>query len=833
MQTQGLGFRVKDDRTGLSSDALKQSLVSHLFYLRGKFPNNAALHDYYIALVHTVRDWLLQRWATATPAMSYAPVQPVKQVAYFSSKFLTAPHLATSLTNLGILEPIQQVAEALGFNLPLLLQQDDLNLGSRELGQLATCHLDSLATLEVPSIAYGIRYEFDLHREHCPGQSVEIIDQWLRHDGSPWEISHPEWSVSVQFGGFTESYLDEQGCFRMRWLPATIVRGIPYDVPISGYRSNRVNTLRLWSASRIDPSTSEVKTCFREDSQTLHPSAALEQLVTVLSQETLFDDSGQDQQVINHQCLYLQQQFFFISCALQDAIRIHCQQQGEAIHTLADRFAMQLNEVHHAIAIPELMCLLMDQHRLDWDTAWYITQNSFTYTHQTLSDKLERCPIKFFETFLPRHLEIIYEINQRFLAEVRTQQPEDDLRVHRMSLVDESGERYIRLAHLAYVGSRVISSITGLHTKLLKQESLRDFFSFFPERFKSRSSRVIPDRFMTIHNPELAQLITRKIGDRWLHNLDELKSLETLAQEPHFCDEWQSLKRSLKQSFANKILEQKNIQIHPGSLFDVHTHPIGERYRQHLSLLYIITLYNRIKANPDLDLQPRTVIFTESIPSACYVTQLIVKLTRAVARVVNHDPDVRDRLKVVFLEQVDGLTSSLYAVADLIEQLTLASDDSSGIESMKFALSGALTIGGLSPVNIEIRNQVGEANFFLFGLSVEEVNVLKESGFNPWNFYHNNRELRGAIDRIASGHFADGDPSVFKPFIDETFGRGDEYLLLADYPFYVDCQDRVGEAYRDTDWWTQMSILNAARIGYFSSDRVMRDYCRDVWNVSV
>ncbi|WP_416674160.1 glycogen/starch/alpha-glucan phosphorylase [Egbenema bharatensis] len=640
MQTQGLEFRLEDDRAGLSFDALKQSLVSHLFYLRGKFPQNAELHDYYIALVHTVRDRLLQRWAASPAAHS------TKHVAYFSSKFLTAPQLAASLINLGITEPMQQVAESLGFDLPLLLQQHELMIGSQELGQLATCHLDSLATLGIPSIAYGIRYEFDRYREYCPSEPVGIVNQWLRHDGSPWEISHPEWSASVKFSGSTESYLDEQGQFRVRWHPATIVHGIPYDAPISGYRSSTVNTLRLWSASRIETVAAEPP-CIRQAQNTSYPIVTLEHLITVLSLEVpslsnRLTQTPSSDQLLSHpsypqrppleaQCLYLQQQYFFISCSLQDAIRMHLEQYG-SVRSLPDRLALQLNEVHHAIAIPELMRLLMDDHGLDWDTAWGITQNTFTHTHQAvLSEELERFPVKLFASLLPRHLDIIYEINQRFLSDVRSRHPNDDGRVQRMSLIDESDERFIRLSHLAYVGSRMVSSIAGLHTKLLKQESLRDFFSFFPERFKGRSNRVIPDRFMAIHNPELAQLITSKIGDRWLSHLDELKALELLAQEPQFCGQWQSLKRSLKQSFARKIFEQQNIQINPDSLFDVHTRRISERHRQHLSLLYIITLYNRLKANPDLDLQPRTVIFSDSSPSACYMTQLIVKLTRAVA----------------------------------------------------------------------------------------------------------------------------------------------------------------------------------------------------------
>jgi starch phosphorylase len=815
MQTQGLGFRV-ESRTSLRSDDLQQALTDHLFYLRGTFPQNATLYDYYIALVNLVRDRLLQRWATT----AYEVAPSTKRVAYFSSKFLAAPQLATSLLNLGITEPMQQVADSLGFDLSLLLQQDGLTPGNQRFGQLATCHLDSLATLGVASIAYGIRYEFDLCREQCSGQAVETIDQWLRYDGNPWEISHPERAATVQFGGSTETYLDEQGRFRVRWLPQTVVRCVPYDVPISGYQSQTVNTLRLWSANRIDDTAGGA--CTREDITTSLP--LLEQLITVLTPE---------QDAIDNPCIYLQQQFFLISCSLQDAIRIHCQQSAETIYTLPERFAFQLNEVHHAIAIPELMRLFIDEHGLDWDTAWQITQKIFTYTHQALlAEGLERFSIPLFEALFPRHLEIIYEINQRFLVDVRHRYPEDETRIQRMSLIDELEERYIRFTHLAYLGSHVISSVSGLHTKLLKQENLRDFFSFFPERFKSRSHRVIPDRFMAIHNPALANLITGKIGDRWLKDLNELKVLEVLA-EGRFCEEWQSLKRSLKQSFAKQIFERQGIQITPNSLFDVHTRPIRERHRQHLSLLYLITLYNRIKANPTYDFQPRTVIFNESMPSKCPLTQLIVKLARSVAQVVNADSDVSDRLKIIFLEQINGLSPSVYAAADLIEQLTIASEDSSGIESMKFALSGALTIGTLSPVNIEIRNQVGEANFFLFGLALEEVNALKASGYNPWNFYHNHRELQGAIDRIASGHFADGDPNVFKPFIDETFGRGDEYLLLADYPFYVDCQDRAGEAYRDTDWWTQMAILNAARIGYFSSDRVMRDYCQDIWNIPV
>lgn len=818
MQTQEIELRVEDDRTGLSPAALKQALIKHLFYLRGKTPNNATQYDYFVALIYLVRDRLLHRWTTTTKTQNQ---HHVKQVGYFTSTFLAVPKLSHTLINLGIDCQIRQVADEMGFDLGTLLQQqDEVEPSSTELAQLTTCHLDSLTTLQIPTIAYGIRYEFDLCRETCTGKPTVVKDKWQRFDGSPWEISRPEWAVNVYFGGTTSPYTDERGRFRVRWMPSRVVRGMPYDTPISGYKTNTVNTLRLWSATKVD-SPDQNQVC-SEGEPNPQDDITLELLIKALPN---------DHEPLHDPQPLLQQHYFFMSCSLQDAIRIHCNLRGQPLETLHEGFALQLNENYHAIAIPELMRLLMDEHGLDWDTAWHISQQIFTYTHHTPpTEELEQCSVQLFSQLLPRHLEIIYEINQRFLANVRSAYPEDEVRIQRMSLIDETADRFIRMSHLAFVGSRSVSSIAGLHTKLLKQESLRDFYAFFPEKFRSRSNRIAPDRFVITSNPQLSHLFTHHFGDRWAKNLMDLEQLEPLANTVAFRDEWRLLKQSIKRSFADSIYEQYNLQIDPDSLFDVHTKPIREYQRQHLSLLYIVTLYNRIKANPNLEITPRTFIFCGDPPPSCYITRLILQLIHAVANVVNTDADVCDRMKVLVLHKDDVPLSCIYAAADLVEQISVANEETFGIDSMKFALNGALTIGTLSSVNTDICNQIGEENCFLFGLGLDEVNALKASGYHPWNFYHNHRELQHAIDRIASGYFAHGNSELFKPLIDSILGQ-DDYLLLADYPFYVDCQDRLGQVYSDRDWWTWISILNVARIGHFSSDRVMQDYCRDIWNV--
>ncbi len=506
--------------------------------------------------------------------------------------------------------------------------------------------------------------------------------------------------------------------------------------------------------------------------------------------------------------------------------------QNLPLETFHEKFSIQLNDTHPSISIAELMRLLMDEHGLEWDTAWSITTKTFAYTNHTLlPEALERWPISLFGSLLPRHLEIIYEINRRFLDDVRIKFPDDPNRVRRMSLIDESGERSVRMANLACVGSFAINGVAELHTELLKKDVLRDFYEVYPEKFNNKTNGVTPRRFMVLSNPRLTNLINRKIGDGWIKHLDELKKLEAFVDDPEFRKEWRQIKHEIKQDLAIYIGENYNIEIDPNSLFDIQAKRFHEYKRQHLDALYIITLYNRIKANPTIDLTPRTFLFGGKAAPGYYMAKLIIKLINSIADVVNRDPDMHGRLKVVFLKDYNvKFAQRVYPAADLSEQISTAGKEASGTGNMKFAMNGALTVGTLDGANIEIREEVGAENFFLFGLTAEEVYALKSKGYNPRSYYDKNPELKLAIDRIASGFFSHGDAGLFKPLV-ENLLNNDQYLLLADYQSYVECQDRVGQAYRDQENWTRMSILNSARMGKFSSDRSICDYCEDIWKV--
>jgi len=529
--------------------------------------------------------------------------------------------------------------------------------------------------------------------------------------------------------------------------------------------------------------------------------------------------------------LRLAQQIFFVSCSLQDMIRIMKGQKIE-LEKLSEKFVIQLNDTHPSIAVAELMRLLVDEEGMEWDRAWYITTHTFAYTNHTLlPEALERWPLGLFGELLPRHLEIIYEINSRFLDDVRIKYPDNFDRVGRMSLIDESGERYIRMANLACVGSFAINGVAALHTELLKKDVLHDFYEMYPEKFNNKTNGITPRRFIALSNPQMCQLIDSKIGDGWLKNLDKLRQLEPFAEDPEFCHKFRQIKQSIKQDLADYIKAKSGIEVDANSLFDIHAKRFHEYKRQHLNALHIITLYNRIKANPELDITPRTFLFGGKAAPGYYIAKLIIKLINSIADVVNRDPDVRGRLKVVFLEDYSvKFAQRVYPAADLSEQISTAGKEASGTGNMKFALNGALTIGTLDGANVEIREEVGAENFFLFGLTEEEVNAKKAYGYDPMYYYNTDPELKLAIDRISSGFFSHGDPNLFKPLLD-TMLYHDEYMLLADYRAYIECQELVSQAYRDTDNWTRMTILNVARMGKFSSDRSIGDYCQDIWKI--
>jgi starch phosphorylase len=694
-------------------------------------------------------------------------------------------------------------------------------LGNGGLGRLAACFLDSMATLEIPSVGYGIRYEFGIFaQEIVDGWQEERTDKWLRY-GNPWEIQRPEWAVEVKLGGHTETYTDANEHTRVRWIPGWAVLGTPYDTPILGYHNNTANTLRLWKAEAAESFD------LGDFNRGNYYGAVHKKLVSENITKILYPNDEQ----IQGKELRLQQQYFFVSCSLQDMLRIMKVQDIPLTH-FHEKFTVQLNDTHPAVAIAELMRLLIDEQAMSWDNAWTITQKTFAYTNHTLlPEALEQWPLHLFARILPRPLEIILEINARFLNEARIRFLGDSERLTRLSIINESGERYVRMAHLACVGSHAINGVAALHTELLKKDVLADFHTLWPDKFSNKTNGITPRRWLALSNPRLTKLISKKIGESWINELSGLKQLEPYAEEPSFRSDWRFIKRSIKEDFAAHLRRTTGYVIDPHSLFEVQVKRIHEYKRQHLSVLHIIALYHRIKCNPNQDIVPRTFIFGGKAAPGYYIAKLMIKLITAVGEVINTDPAVRDSIKVVFLPNFNVSTGQkLYPAAELSEQISTAGKEASGTGNMKFCMNGALTIGTLDGANIEIREEVGAENFFLFGLTAAEVQMLKAEGYNPMDVYHSNPELKVVIDLIADGYFSRGDRELFRPLVN-TLLHGDPYMLLADFQSFIDCQSQVSQAYLDKEHWTRMSILNVARSGKFSSDRTIKEYCQDIWQV--
>ncbi|RLJ62152.1 glycogen/starch/alpha-glucan phosphorylase [Sulfurisoma sediminicola] len=804
-------------RTGLSEESIRAAFLDNLFYLQGRFPEVATLNDQYKALAYTVRDRLLHRWVATTRA--YQKANP-RTVCYLSAEYLPGPFLGNNLLNLGIEEPTRRALAGLGIELDALLEhEEEPGLGNGGLGRLAACFMDSLATLQVPAIGYGIRYEFGIFDQVIrDGGQVETTDNWLRF-GNPWEVRRPAIAYDVRIGGYTEQTTDAQGRFGVRWVPNEVFNGIAVDTAILGHGVNTVNLLRLWTAEAAEGFD------FHAFNRGDYYGAVVREVRSETISKVLYPN---DEPEIGKR-LRLLQQYFFVTCSLQDMIRIH-RTTGQPLDKFHEKFSVQLNDTHPAIAVAELMRLLVDEHQMGWDAAWEVTRHTFAYTNHTLlPEALEKWPIPLFQNVLPRHLEIIYEINARFLDEVRLRHPFDTARVQRMSIIDEAPPRFVRMAHLACVGSFAINGVAELHSRLLKETVLRDFFELWPEKFQNKTNGVTPRRFVMLSNPGLSRLLTRTLGAGWARDPSQLRVLERHADDAAFQQEWREVKRSRKEALAARILDRCNVSIDPDSLFDVQAKRIHEYKRQHLNVLHIVTLYNRIKFNPGLDITPRTFIFGGKAAPGYAMAKLMIRLINAVADVVNRDPDVAGRLRVVFLPNFSvKLGHGLYPAADLSEQLSTAGKEASGTGNMKFSMNGALTIGTLDGANVEIREEVGADNFFLFGLTAEEVVRTLAEGYRPWDIYNANLELKGVIDLIASGHFSHGDRTVFQPLVDHLVWH-DNYLLLADYAGYIACQEQAGLTYRDSRQWTRMSILNVARMGKFSSDRTIAEYCRDIW----
>ncbi|HKT74785.1 MAG TPA: glycogen/starch/alpha-glucan phosphorylase [Steroidobacteraceae bacterium] len=810
---------VEDDRVALSKEAFKQSFLDNLFCVQGKIPALATRHDYYMALAYTVRDRMLHRWISTAEAYT---TLGSRTVAYLSAEFLMGPHLGNNLLNLGIDAQVRQAVSELGLDFDELLAcEDEPGLGNGGLGRLAACFLDSLATLEIPSLGYGIRYEFGIfHQEIADGWQLEKTDKWLRF-GNAWEIARPEWAVEVKLGGRTEHYTDHEGRLRARWIPHRTVTGVPYDTPILGYRVNTANTLRLWRAEA--PESFDFAVFNRGD----YYGAVNQKVVSENLSKVLYPND----EAVQGKELRLEQQYFFVCCSLQDMLRILRVQQIP-LSRFHEKFAVQLNDTHPAVAIAELMRLLVDENGLDWDVAWSITTRTFAYTNHTLlPEALERWPIAVFSKVLPRHLEIIYEINARFLDEVRIRFFGDDARISRLSLIDEHGERYVRMAHLACVGSRAVNGVAELHSQLLKEDVLKDFHDLWPQKFSNKTNGVTPRRWLALANPRLASLICEAIGEGWVKDLHRLRELERFAEDPTFQRRWREIKRANKIELAGIAHSRTGVAIDPDSLFDVQVKRIHEYKRQHLNILHVIALYHRLKSDSRFDVHPRTFIFGGKAAPGYFSAKLIIKLINAVGDVVNRDPQVRDRLKVVFLPNFNVTNGQrVYPAADLSEQISTAGKEASGTGNMKFCMNGALTIGTHDGANIEICGQVGAENCFMFGLTAAQIAALQSQGYRPATYCESNPELREVLSLVRDGFFSRGDVNLFRPLV-EGLLHWDTYLLLADFQAYSDCQAQVGHVYEDARRWSRMSILNVARSGLFSSDRTIKEYAEEIWGI--
>ena len=806
-------------RVGLTTEEIKQAFLDNLHCGLGRVERTATKHDLYHALALTVRDRVFAH--TVESLETYGGAN-ARRVGYLSAEYLPGPHLANNLLSLGITETTRAALDSLGHNLDeLIAEEEEPGLGNGGLGRLASCYMDSLASVEAPAIGYGIRYEFGIFDQVIrDGWQYEITDKWLRR-GNPWEVARPEIAFEVKFGGHTESYLDEQGWFRVRWIPQTEVMGVAYDTPILGYRVNTCNILRLWRAEAIESFDFEA---FNHGDyyRAVQDKMASENITKVLYP---------NDEVAAGKELRLKQQFFFSSCSLQDMLRLHALLGGTPA-TLHEKWAVQLNDTHPAIAVAELMRLLLDEHGLGWDQAWTVTRNTFAYTNHTLlPEALEKWSVELFGALLPRHLEIVYEINRRFLEEVRERFPGDEDRVARLSLIDQSGPRYVRMANLATVGSHKINGVAGLHSELLKETVLRDFAELWPEKFCNVTNGVTPRRFVALSNPGLGRLMTSYAGEGWLQNLNQLRKLELVADDPSFQQEWSQVKLANKRRLAALIHERTGIAVSPESLFDVQVKRIHEYKRQHLAALHILTLYLRLKNGFQASVPARTFIFGGKAAPGYFMAKRIIKLITAIGDLVNNDPAVENRLKVVFFADFNVTNAHfIYPAANLSEQISTAGKEASGTGNMKFAMNGALTIGTLDGANVEIREEVGAENFFLFGLTVSEVAELKRRGYRPRDYYEQNQSLRQVIDFIGSAALADGDVELFRPIVDNLLGD-DPFLLLADYQSYIDAQEQVSALWGDQRAWTRRSILNSARMGKFSSDRSIRDYCKQVWQI--
>ena len=812
------GCYADPDRSGLTAENVFDGMTEHLFYTLGKLAPTASRHDLYMALSYAVRDRLMTRYLAGIEALS---ATPTRVVAYLSAEFLIGPQLGNNLLMLGIQQEAAEALRRFGINdiNEILDVEEEPGLGNGGLGRLAACFLESLASLEIPATGYGIRYEFGIFDQLIrDGWQVEITDKWLK-SGWPWELPHPDQACFVGFGGHTESYRDEHGTYRVRWIPAEHAIGIPHDVPVLGYRVNTCDRLRLW---RADAAESFDFYAFNSGD---YYGAVEEKVGSETLSKVLYPNDGTDE----GRRLRLKQQHFFVSCSLQDMIR-NLDARGIPITDFPDHWAVQLNDTHPAIAVAELMRLLLDDKHLDWEVAWNITSRALSYTNHTLlPEALEKWGLGLFGSLLPRHLELIYEINRRFLQQVRLKYPGNEQILRKVSIIDEEGDKAVRMANLATVASHHVNGVAALHSELAKTELFPEFAALWPEKFTNVTNGVTPRRWVALANPQLSALLNESIGTGWINRLDELRRLEQFVDDSSFLERWEATKLGVKGQLSRYIHRHTGVLVDPTSLFDVQVKRIHEYKRQHLNALQVVAQYLRIKNGQAEGMAPRTVIFGGKAAPGYYMAKLLIRFINGIAETINADPDMEGRLRVIFLADYNvKLGERVYPASDLSEQISTAGKEASGTGNMKFAMNGALTIGTLDGANVEIREQVGAENFFLFGKTAEEISELSQSGYRPWELIGGMPELAEILRLVEQGHFSNGDGDLFRPLLQNLTGR-DPFFVLADFNDYLRAQSEVDLAWADRGRWNRMSLLNSARSGFFSSDRSIRDYAERIW----
>ncbi len=807
----------------MSVAELQKVLNHHLLSFLGRDPSRASNTDFCKAVSYVLRDNLIERWINTQK--SYYE-QHKKRVYYLSLEFLVGRSLGNSMINLGMQGPLTEAVERLGYDLEEVREQEeDAALGNGGLGRLASCFLDSMATLGVPGYGYGIRYEYGLFYQHLlDGYQVETPDNWMRY-GNPWEFERPQHLHPIGFYGRVQTSVDEHGRTRNEWVDTDIVMAMACDMLVPGFMNDQVVNMRLWTAkaSREFNLSYFVKGNY------------IEAVKEKVSSETVSKVLYPADQVVEGKELRLKQEYFFVAATFQDIMRRYTKKNGD-FDKFSERIAVQLNDTHPAIAIPELMRLLVDIEGLDWDRAWSICVATFAYTNHTLMpEALETWSVKLLGKMLPRHLEIIYMINHLFLEEVAACYPGDLDRQRDMSIIAEEPEKRVRMAHLAIVGSHSVNGVAEIHTELMRSRIFRLFDEFFPTRFNCKTNGVTQRRWLLKCNPGLAGLICGRIGEGWVVDLDQLRQLEPLAEDSAFVDEWRAAKQDNKTRLAEYIGQVCGVEVSPDTMFDVQIKRIHEYKRQLLNILHVIHLYHRLRSDPELETVPRTVIFAGKAPPSYAMAKLIIKLITSVGEVVNRDPRTAGRLKLVFIPNYGvSLAEKIFPAADLSEQISTAGTEASGTGNMKFALNGALTIGTLDGANIEIRDEVGPDNIFIFGMTAGEVAEEKQAPKrSPGDIYLSDPAIAGVIDGIAKGEFSGGDRELFKPIVDSLLDPNDPYLVLKDLGSYLVCQNAVEEVYRDRREWARRAILNVARMGKFSSDRAVREYARDIWGVKI